>query len=75
MGEPKLLAQLDGNKEMFGEIAAGFQPWAKPGNTRTIDSGIWFDEDSFGNPEYNGVCFAHVDGSVRYRILETDYRD
>lgn len=73
-GEPKLLEDLDGNKKMYGEIAAGYQPWAKPGNSRTIGNGIWFDEKSFGNPEYNGCCFAFVDGSVRYEVLDRDRR-
>ena len=74
MGEPRSFESLKSEMEMFGEIAAGFQPWGKPGNARTIGNGIWFDEDSFGNPEYNGVSFAYVDGSVRYELLEHDRR-
>lgn len=74
LGEPKRWEELNGDMKLFGEISAGFHPWAKPGNTRSIGNGIWFDEESFGNPEYNGVSFAYVDGSVRYELLDFDRR-
>lgn len=74
MGEPKTYGSLKSDMKMYGEIAAGFQPWGKPGNSRTIGNGIWFDEDSFGNPEYCGVSFANVDGSVQYELLDHDRR-
>jgi len=70
IGKGKSREELDGHKAMFGEVAVGFFPWAKPGNARMIGNGIQFDEQSFGNPEYNGGCFAFVDGSVRYQLID-----
>ena len=67
---PRNIEELDPNRVMIGEIAAGFQPWGKPGNARSIGNGIWFDKTSFGNPEYNGYAYANVDGSTHYYLNE-----
>ncbi len=70
MDEAKTVETLDGNAKMFGEIAEGFQPWCKPGNSRSAANGVRFDESSFGNPTGNGVAFAFKDGSVQYRLVD-----
>jgi hypothetical protein len=50
---------------MAGEIAAGFPPYAAPGNWRDPALGIHYDEKTFGRPTRDGALFLMSDGAVR----------
>lgn len=54
-----------GTTIMVGEIAAGFPPYAAPGNWRDPALGIHYDEKTFGRPTRDGVSFLMADGAVR----------
>jgi hypothetical protein len=60
------------NTIVFGEISAGFQPWAAPGNTRDPALGINHGPRTFGGSRPEGGLFTLMDGSVRYLSTDID---
>lgn len=57
---------------MIGEISAGFQPWAKPGNFRDPAAGLSGTPENFGGRFPEGVQFVMADGSVRTLSRDID---
>lgn len=53
------------NTVMFGEVAAGFRPWADPDNTRDMATGFGATANQFGSSRPDGVLVGLCDGSVR----------
>jgi hypothetical protein len=60
------------NTIVFGEINAGFRPWAAPGNTRDPALGINRGPRTFGGSRPEGGLFTLMDGSVRYLSSDID---
>lgn len=60
------------NTIVFGEINAGFRPWAAPGNTRDPALGINRGPRTFGGSRPEGGLFTLMDGSVRYLSTDID---
>ncbi len=55
------------NTLLVGEVAAGFQPWAKPRANRDPALGIDGSPRGFGGPQTEGgALFLVADGSVRF---------
>jgi len=57
---------------MVGEVNDGFQPWAKPGNTRDPALGFHNRPDTFGSPFPGGVHFLFGDGRVKFLSDDID---
>lgn len=47
---------------LVGEINEGFEPWAKPGNTRDPALGLNKGPETFGSPFEGGVHFMVAHG-------------
>jgi len=58
---------LDGTSNTFiaGSVAAGYKPWADPGNVRDIKNGINDGPLGFGMPDQDRALILMADGSVR----------
>lgn len=54
------------NTVLGGEVAAGFRPWADPGNVRDPAAGIAAGPNTFSSPDRPGAQFLFADGAVKF---------